>query len=162
MTGHSITLTAIGRVASSREQPDDDDWDPVKATIHLDSGQVHPDSTAGLDGFTHIEVIYRFHAADCTKTERGSRHPRDRADWPRVGILAQRAKDRPNHLGVTICRLVAVNGLDLEVTGLDAIDGSPVLDVKPVMAEFLPRGELRQPSWSSELMRDYWRRARGC
>jgi tRNA (adenine37-N6)-methyltransferase len=57
---------------------------------------------------------------------------------------------------VTTCELVGVDGLTLRVRGLDAIDGTPVLDVKPYMAEFGPRGTLRQPAWSSELMAGYW------
>jgi tRNA (Thr-GGU) A37 N-methylase len=73
-----------------------------------------------------------------------------------VGIFAQRGKNRPNRIGVTVCRIVSVSGRRIEVEGLDAIDGTPVLDIKPVMAEFLPRGEIRQPDWSSELMKDYW------
>jgi tRNA (Thr-GGU) A37 N-methylase len=80
-------------------------------------------------------------------------------DWPLVGILAQRAKMRPNRLGVTSCRLVGVEGLTVRVAGLDAIDGTPVLDLKPVMNEFLPRGGITQPAWATELMRGYWRRS---
>ena len=72
-------------------------------------------------------------------------------------VLAGSHEDRPNHLGVTVCRLVAVEGLEIKVTGLDAIDGTPVLDIKPVMREFLPRGEVVQPAWASELMQGYWK-----
>jgi tRNA (Thr-GGU) A37 N-methylase len=86
----------------------------------------------------------------------GARHPRGRVDWPAVGILAQRAKSRPNRIGVTVCELLGVDGLTLEVKGLDAIDGTPVLDVKPYMVAFGPRGVVRQPAWVEELMRDYW------
>ena len=71
-------------------------------------------------------------------------------------ILAQRAKDRPTGIGVTVCRVVGVGPHTIDVTGLDAVDGTPVLDVKPYLAEFGPRGELRQPNWSSELMAEYW------
>ena len=64
---------------------------------------------------------------------------------------------RPNRLGVSTCRLTGVEGLDLHVQGLDAIDGSPVLDVKPFMREFEPPdAEVRQPAWSTELMRGYY------
>ena len=62
-----------------------------------------------------------------------ARHPRDRADWPLVGIFAQRGKGRPNRIGVSVCRLLSVDGLELKVRGLDTIDGTPVLDIKPVM-----------------------------
>ena len=73
-----------------------------------------------------------------------------------MGIFAQRAKGRPNRIGVSVCRLIRVDGLVLTVQGLDAIDGTPVVDLKPYMVEFAPRGEVRQPSWSHELMAAYW------
>jgi tRNA (Thr-GGU) A37 N-methylase len=63
---------------------------------------------------------------------------------------------RPNRLGVSICTLEAVEGLDLHVRGLDAVDGTPVLDVKPHMREFVPEGATRQPAWASELMANYF------
>ena len=71
-------------------------------------------------------------------------------------IFAQRGKNRPNRIGVTVCEIVAVDGLSLEVRGLDAIDGTPVLDLKPVMAGFAPRGAHREPDWAREIMKDYW------
>ena len=86
----------------------------------------------------------------------GARHPRGRTDWPKVGILAQRGKGRPNRIGVTACRLISVDGLRLKVMGLDAIDGTPVLDIKPVMKGFLPRGAVKEPEWAAELMKGYW------
>jgi tRNA (Thr-GGU) A37 N-methylase len=55
-----------------------------------------------------------------------------------------------------MCRLLAVEGLTLRVQGLDAIDGTPVLDIKPLVKGFLPRGEIRQPAWAAEIMKDYW------
>ncbi len=88
----------------------------------------------------------------------GARHPRNNTAWPKVGIFAQRGKNRPNRIGSTICRILRVETKTLFVDELDAIDGTPVLDIKPVMAEFLPRSELRQPAWSDELMRNYWLR----
>lgn len=86
----------------------------------------------------------------------GARHPRNNKEWPAVGIFAQRGKNRPNRLGSTICRIVRVEGSKLFVSELDAINGTPVLDIKPVMTEFLPRQEVHQPAWSHELMRQYW------
>ena len=61
-----------------------------------------------------------------------------------------------NRIGVCTCELLEVDGIELTVQGLDAIDGSPVLDLKPYMTEFAPRGPVRQPRWSQELMRGYW------
>jgi len=146
----------IGFVRSNRQAAVDDDWDGVSAVIELDPRQLDPDATDGLATFSHVEVVFLFDRVDPATVCRGSRHPRGNASWPRVGILAQRAKDRPNRIGATTCRLVAVDGLTLEVGGLDAIDGSPVLDVKPFMRGFAPRGALREPEWARELMAGYW------
>ena len=60
-------------------------------------------------------------------------------------------------IGATICRIVSVQGTTLEVLGLDAIDGTPVIDLKPVMSGFLPRGSVTEPAWAQEIMKDYWK-----
>lgn len=149
-------VAPIGTVRSERREPIDDDWDAVPSRIELDAERFTPDVVAGLDGFSHLDVVYLFHLVDEGDVNLGARHPRGRTDWPLVGIFAQRAKARPNRIGVTSCRLVGIDGLTLHVEGIDAIDGTPVLDVKPNMAEFWPRGEHRQPTWASELMAGYW------
>lgn len=153
---HSFRLTPIGHVRGGRAEAIDDDWGASRARIELDAARFAPDALAGLVDFSHAEIIFLFDKVPEDRIETGARHPRGRADWPLVGIFAQRGKNRPNRLGLTTCRIVAVDGLAVEVEGLDAIDGTPILDVKPVMAEFLPRGVVRQPDWSHELMRDYW------
>jgi tRNA-Thr(GGU) m(6)t(6)A37 methyltransferase TsaA len=155
----SYAVTPIGWVHSSRDEAIDDDWESVGATITLDPARFGAESLAGLAEFSHVEVVYLFDRVDDGEVQVGARHPRGNADWPSVGIFAQRAKMRPNRLGVTVCRLVGIDDITLTVEALDAIDGTPVLDVKPVMAEFLPRGELRQPEWSRELMATYWSRS---
>jgi tRNA (Thr-GGU) A37 N-methylase len=82
--------------------------------------------------------------------------PRNNPAWPEVGIFAQRVKNRPNRLGLSTCELVGVEGTDVMVRGLDAVDGTPVIDIKPYMSEFGPRTDVRQPTWSRELMAGYW------
>ena len=155
----SYAVSPIGWVRSSRSEPIDDDWDAVTASIELDDGRFGSDAVAGLAEFSHVEVIYLFDQVEESAVQTGARHPRSNPDWPQVGILAQRAKMRPNRLGVTCCRLLGIDGLTLRVEGLDAIDGSPVLDIKPVMTEFLPRGKVHQPAWAGELMATYWSRS---
>ena len=150
-----ITLEPIGYVRSARHDLLDDDWDAVPATIEL-VAEFAPVALDGLEAFSHAEIVYHFDRVEPASIERGARHPRGNPQWPRVGIFAQRAKDRPNRLGVTVVSITGRRGRVLGVRGLDAVDGTPVLDIKPVMAEFLPRGELRQPAWSHELMRAYW------
>lgn len=151
-----FTVRPIGHVRGGREQPIDDDWDAVGARIELDGSVVEPEATLGLDAFSHVEVIFVFDRVDESSACTAARHPRGREDWPLVGILAQRAKDRPNRIGITACRVVAVGPGWIDVSGLDAIDGTPVLDVKPYLRGFAPRGEIREPAWATELMADYW------
>lgn len=152
----TFTVTPIGHVRGGRDQPIDDDWGGSEAVIALDPGSFDASALAGLDAFSHAEIIFLFDRVPPEKIETGARHPRGRTDWPLVGIFAQRGKNRPNRLGLTTCEIVSVEGTRLTVRGLDAIDGTPVLDIKPVMREFLPRSTTVQPAWASELMRDYW------
>lgn len=156
MTG-GYTLVPVGFVAGGRDEVRDDDWAAERAVIALDATRFTPAAVAGLDAFSHLEVVYLFDRVDPDGVETGARHPRGNPDWPRVGIFAQRAKDRPNRLGVSRCRLERVEGLDLHIAGLDAVHGTPVLDIKPYMSEFGPRGgPVHQPAWSRELMAGYW------
>lgn len=151
-----ITLVPIGLLRGGRSEPIDDRWDEVEARIELDAERFKPDALAGLDAFSHIEVVFRFDRVPDDEIRVGARHPRGREDWPAVGIFAQRGKGRPNRIGVSVCGLMRVDGLALVVRGLDAIDGTPVLDIKPVMKGFLPRGDIREPEWAREIMKEYW------
>ena len=151
----AFTVRPIGVVRSSRVAPVDDDWGDVAATITL-LAPFDGRSLSGLEEFSHIEVLYLFHGVDPESVTTGSRRPRGNPDWPEVGIFAQRAKDRPNRLGLCTCEIVGVRRDAVEVRALDAIDGTPVLDIKPYMAEFAPRRRVRQPRWSHELMAGYF------
>ena len=152
-----IALEPVGLVVGGRTEPIDDDWGGVEAVIRLDGARFGPDAVAGLGAFSHLVVVFQFHQVDPADVQSGARRPRGNPDWPEVGMFAQRAKMRPNRLGVSTCVLRAVAGLDLHVQGLDAVDGSPVLDVKPFMREFEPGdAAVRQPAWSTELMRGYY------
>jgi tRNA (adenine37-N6)-methyltransferase len=160
VTHAQFTLDPIGFVHGGRADAVDDDWARVESTIVLDAARFVPDVIAGLDAFSHIDVVFVFHLVDEAAINLGARHPRNNTEWPKVGIFAQRAKARPNRIGVTTCELVGVDadGLEIHVRGLDAIDGTPVLDIKPYVAEFAPRTTVRQPAWATELMSGYWNR----
>jgi tRNA (adenine37-N6)-methyltransferase len=101
-------------------------------------------------------VVYVFDRVAADNIEVGARRPRGNPDWPQVGIFAQRAKNRPIRLGVTTWTLLSVDGREIAVRGLDAIDGTPVIDIKPYLNEFGPRGQVPQPEWATELMKRYW------
>lgn len=150
-----ITLEPVGWVRGGRSDLLDDNWGEERAIIELAPG--FPESAlAGLETFSHAEILFFFNRVPESKIETGARHPRGNTDWPLVGIFAQRGKNRPNRLGLCTCRILGVTGRRVNVQGLDAIDGTPVLDIKPVMREFLPREPVSQPDWATELMKGYW------
>lgn len=152
----TISLRPIGVVRGGRAEPVDDGWDAETCTIELDASRFGPDALAGLDGFSHVEVVFHFHRVAESDVVPGARRPRGRADWPEVGILAQRGRVRSNRLGVSVAALVDVDGTTVTLRGLDAVDGTPVLDLKPVLRGFLPRGAVVEPAWATEIMAAYW------
>jgi tRNA (Thr-GGU) A37 N-methylase len=99
-------------------------------------------------------VVYVFDRTT-EREERPLRPARGRPDLPPVGIFCDRGPRRPNRIGVTTAQIVAVLGRELRVRGLDAVNGTPVLDIKPAMLEFIPTG-VRQPPWVYRLMSDYF------
>ena len=151
----ALTVTPVAHVASPRRQPVDDDWAGVESTIEL-TPLFTPDALRGLGEFSHIEVVYLFHLVAPASVTTGARRPRGNPAWPEVGIFAQRAKGRPNRLGVSICELLGVAGTELRVRGLDAVDGTPVLDIKPCLRAVALRGEVLEPAWAAELMAGYF------
>ncbi|MFC9398171.1 SAM-dependent methyltransferase [Streptomyces sp. NPDC057027] len=151
-----IVSRPVGRVVGGRDEVRDDEWGDVESVVRLDAEAFGPEALAGLDAFSHLEVVYHFDRVSPDAVETGARHPRGNEEWPQVGIFAQRGKNRPNRLGVSRCRLVRTDGLDLHVRGLDAVDGTPVLDIKPYMTEFGPQGPTTQPAWADEIMRHYY------
>lgn len=148
-----IVMTPIGYVCNARKDVEDDNWGGIVSEITLEIGE---DALAEIESFSHAEIIFYFDRVQEEKIVRGARHPRNNPNWPKVGILAQRGKNRPNRIGLATVSILRREGNSLFVKGLDAVDGTPVLDIKPVMREFEPRGEIRQPAWASELMQHYW------
>ena len=102
-----------------------------------------------------IHVIFYFHKVEDSKIVLESRHPRNNLNLPKVGIFAQRAKNRLNKIGITVCEVLKVEKNKLTVKGLDAIDGTPILDIKPYMVEFDLR-DSKQPLWTNEIMKKYF------
>lgn len=151
-----IQIRPVGHVCAERTAPEDDYWGGSEATIVLEP-EFPEDALAGLTDFSHVEILFHFDQVPVEKIVSGARHPRGNKDWPAVGIFAQRGKNRPNRLGSTLCKILRVEGRRLVVAELDAIDGTPVIDIKPVLQEFLPRETIRQPAWSQVLMQDYWK-----
>jgi tRNA-Thr(GGU) m(6)t(6)A37 methyltransferase TsaA len=150
-----INLKPIGFVRNSRKTPADDFWGEVVSDIEL-TDDIPNEALNGISGFSHLEIIYYF---DKVKGDDVvfSGHPRGNPAYPSIGIFAQRKKDRPNAIGLCTVELIEHTGRTIRVTNLDAIDETPVLDIKPVFREFQPKVEIRQPDWVSDLMKNYWK-----
>ena len=151
----TIVIEPVGHVRGGRVEPEDDAWATEVCTIEL-AERFDASALAGLDAFSHLEVVFHFHLVAEDQVVAGARRPRGRADWPEVGIFAQRGRVRPNRIGVSVCEVVSVEATTVTVRGLDAIDGTPVVDLKPVLRGFAPRGEVVEPAWATEIMSSYW------
>ena len=152
----SFAVEAVAHIIGGRAEPTDDYWGGARSIIRIDERRFTPDATKGLQEFSHLEVIFRFHLTDPKDLNLGARRPRDNPEWPEVGIFGHRNMRRINWLGVSRCRLLKVDGLDLHVEELYAVDGTPVLDIKPWFAEFGPRGETRQAQWTTDMLNRYF------
>ncbi len=151
-----FTIHSIGTVINSRNDISDDFWGGVVSEIKLDPS-FNERALDGIDAFSHLEIIFVFHKAVNDLPVTSSSHPREHLRWPETGIFAQRKKNRPNFIGTAMATLVRKKGTVIVVRDLDAINGTPVIDIKPVMRGFLPRGPVTQPSWAGELMENYWK-----
>lgn len=156
MGSEAFEVTPIAHVVGGRIEPTDDYWGGSRSIIRIDDPRFNQDATVGLGEFSHLEVVFRFHLTDPTDLNFGTRRPRDNPDWPEVGVFGHRNMRRINWLGVSRCRLIEVDRLDLHVEELDAVDGTPVLEIKPWFNEFGPRGKTSQPCWPTEMLRDYF------
>lgn len=152
----SFEITSIGTVRNGRtDVQDTDNWGAVRSTITVDE-RFGEACLQGLEGFSHVEVLFVFDRFPEHGDYREPRPYRGRSDLPPVGIFAGRGPRRPNRIGSTCCAIESVRGRELTVVGLDAVCGTPVIDLKPAMAEFLP-ASVEQPAWVSQMMSDYFR-----
>ena len=148
-----VWLQPIGVVRSPITRPLEQGWGQVVSTIRV-AGWVSR-GLRGVESFSHLAVLFVMHQARFSERDL-VRRPRRRRDMPPLGIFAQRASCRPNLLGLTVVRLLARRGPLLEVRGLDALDGSPVLDLKPHVRAFDSPGHPLEPEWMARLMAGYF------
>jgi tRNA-Thr(GGU) m(6)t(6)A37 methyltransferase TsaA len=150
----ALPLRSIGVVRSPVTEGVDEGWGDVVSELQLDPELVR--GLDGLDGFSHALVVYYMHQSSFDAATDLVRRPRGRADMPELGIFAQRAKHRPNPVGITAVKIVARAGAVLTVRGLDAIDGTPLLDLKPYVPAFDRVDAPTVPAWMDTLMRGYF------
>jgi len=118
------------------------------------------DILEGIDEYSHLVILYWAHAVPGERRSLTRVHPMGRKDLPEVGIFSTCSPARPNPVLTTVVRLVVRRDNVLEVTGLDAIDGSPVIDIKPYVSEFYPREGVRIPAWMEQIQSDISRQGR--
>jgi tRNA-Thr(GGU) m(6)t(6)A37 methyltransferase TsaA len=150
----ALQLSPIGVVSSPVRTPTDEGWGEIVSRVVLEPTYVG--GLDGLEGFSHALIVTWLHGAAYEGARHLRRRPRGLASMPEVGIFAQRAKDRPNPIGVTAVEIVAVSADALTVRGLDAIDGTPVLDVKPHFPQYDRVDGARVPAWVDRLMAGYF------
>ncbi|MGB8197046.1 MAG: SAM-dependent methyltransferase [Acidimicrobiales bacterium] len=149
------TVRPIAYIRNDRSEVLDDNWNEIVSTVEL-AQDVASDSLRGLDEFSHVELIFFADWAEDVPPGPWHRRPRGNPDWPDVGIFAQRNKDRPNRLLLSTVAIDELSERSFTVRGLDGIDGTPVLDIKPVFRWSVPKGELRVARWSEELGETYF------
>lgn len=154
----TLRWRAIAHVEEGVIEPREDFWRDVESTIILNPEVYDASALEGLEQFSHVDVLFFFHTAvRQDKPIHSARHPRGNTHLPKVGILAQRAKSRVNHIGLTRCQVVRMAETRLTVRGLDAYQGSPIIDIKPAFVTPSHSADVRQPAWVDALMKDYWK-----
>lgn len=151
---NTITLEVIGHVASQVQQQTDEGWGHVESRVVL--RPEYRDGLRGLEAFSHVLVVTYLHQAKFVPSRDLVRRPRGLESMPEVGIFAQRAKDRPNPLGITAVPIVRVEPGALVVRGLDAINGTPVVDLKPYYPAYDRVNDAAVPEWVERLLERYF------
>jgi tRNA-Thr(GGU) m(6)t(6)A37 methyltransferase TsaA len=150
-----ITCTPIGVVKCPVTQMSQGNWATIESEIHLDP-QYAP-GLQGLEGFSHLIVVFYLHqATGFDPSKQMLRRPRGMESMQEVGVFAQRTKYRPNPIGVSSVELRAIRDNVLIVRGLDALDGTPVLDLKPYIPAFDRIADARTPEWVGHVMEGYF------
>ncbi len=145
-----ITMKAIGIVRNEVTQlpRPKQGFRKVVSDIVVDSSLT--ETLDGLEEFSHIIVLFWFHRRAAIDELPTKRHPVGKQELPLVGLLAWRSPIRPNPIGQTTVRLLQRQGNILRVEGLDALDGSPVIDIKPYVPRWDLAPDARVPWWATD------------
>lgn len=145
----TVSYHPVGVVRSPILAAIDIDWMTVVSEIEVLPS--YRPGMGGLEKFSHAIVVFHMDRAEFVSQTDLVRHPRGQSDLPKVGIFAQRAKHRPNPIGITVVPILGVRGKRLRVRGLDAIDGTPVLDIKPFFPPWDIPVKTKVPRWVDHL-----------
>jgi len=140
-----MSLKAIGIVRNEIKQPLQHGWGEIVSDIVLNSNLT--EALDGLDEFSHLIVLYWMHQLPAGKQLSLKVHPMGKSELPLVGRFATRSPNRPNPVGQATVRLLQRRGNILKVKGLDAIDGTPVIDIKPYIPGYDSATDAKVPPW---------------
>lgn len=149
-----IPCQAIGIIKSPVTRMSPGNWGNVRSEIHLD--KQFTAGLKGLKGFSHIIVVFFMNRASFVPSEHLHRHPKGDKDQPKIGVFAQRTKYRPNPIGISAVELLSIEDNVITVRGLDALDDTPLLDLKPYMPMFDRVPEAKLPNWVDTFKEGYF------
>ncbi len=147
----AFEIVPIGVVRNNVTATDNNAWDDVVSEI-----EVNKDMQPALDqieGFSHINILFWMSKLPEEKRSTIKVHPKARKDLPLVGVFATHSPARPNPIGLTTVKLLQHNNNILKVIGLDAVDGTPVIDIKPYIPGHENLTGIITPEWVKELHR---------
>jgi tRNA-Thr(GGU) m(6)t(6)A37 methyltransferase TsaA len=155
MAEPEFKMSPIGSVKCAVNTMSEGGWGKIDSVIELDAK--YAPGLQGLAGFSHILVLFLLdRSQDFDINKQLLRRPRGMEDLDPVGVFAQRTKYRPNPLAVTAVQLLGIDGNVVRVRGLDALDGTPVLDIKPYMPPFDRMEDVKMPPWVSHFIEGYF------
>ena len=150
----AISLFPIGHVENTITERKDNNWGEVNSRIILRK-ELH-EGLLGLESFSYAIIVTFLHQSHFERTKHLQRRPRNLEYMPLLGIFSQRAKNRPNPIGITAAKIIQVKDDFLEVKGLDAINSTPVLDIKPYYHQYDAKPDAIVPEWVYLLMQGYF------
>jgi tRNA-Thr(GGU) m(6)t(6)A37 methyltransferase TsaA len=148
-----MEVKPIGTIHAPVKALEEERWSDVVSEIHVD--EAYAPGLKGIESWSHVMVVYYMHEAPFDPVKDLVKRPRGRDDMPEIGVFANRGPNRPNGIGVTAVEVVKVEGRVLTVRRLDAIDGTPVLDIKPYAPVYDSVYEPLIPVWFIRLMQNY-------
>ena len=140
-----INITPIGLVRNGIRKPKGEDWQTVTSEIIINEHL--KEALNRIEEFSHLIVIYWMHKLAPSQRSVMKVHPKGNQKLPLVGVFASRSPGRPNPVGITTVKLLERRENVLSVLGLDAIHGTPVLDIKPFIPGNDSPNEFKTPSW---------------
>lgn len=146
MEASPIEMRPIGRVRNDEHDVARQDWSRVRSTVELEADLA--EALTGLEDYSHVIVIGWLDQIPAELRERRQAYPAGDERLPVQGALALRGGARPNPISMTVCRLRRIDGATLQVEGLDLVDGTPVLDVKPYIAHYDSEPRATLPKWA--------------